>query len=557
MTDAPQPAGQPEAASPGIRRSSALLASGTLVSRVLGFVSAFLLATTLGTVGSGADLFTIANQLPNNIYAIVAGGVLSAVLVPQIVRAGLHADRGDAYINRLVTLGLVVFLVVGIAATLAAPLLVRLYAQSGAGDGDGLDPAQFALATSFAYWCLPQVFFYALYSLLGEVLNARNVFGPFTWAPALNNVVAIAGILLFAALYGTAPAHAEVDSWTTDRIVLISASATLGVAAQAFVLFAFWKRAGLRFRLDFRWRGVGLRETGKSAAWVFGMILVTQLAGIAQTNVASLAAGTGEASVAVLRYAWLIFMLPHGIITVSIVTAYFTRMSRHARDGDLDSLRRDIASSMRATGLIMMFAAIGLIAIAYPFAAMFGGGFPAVQAMALVLIAYLVGLVPFSMLFILQRTFYALEDTRTPFWCQVVQAVVFVAGMLVVAQLPTDRIAIGIAVVVTLAGVVQTAMCWVLLRRRLGSLDSRGILRDHVIYLVAMVPAAAVGALIVGLTGGFTAGGFAVSGVVPAGVVIVLAGSAMLLLYLVTLLLMRSTQLRHLLEPVLRRLRQR
>ncbi len=542
-------------AAPGIRRSSTLLASGTLVSRLLGFVSAFLLATTLGTVGSGADLFTIANQLPNNIYAIVAGGVLSAVLVPQIVRAGLHADNGEAYINRLVTLGLVVFLAVGVLATVAAPLLVGLYAQSGQGAGDGLDPQQFALATAFAYWCLPQVFFYAVYSLLGEVLNARSIFGPFTWAPALNNVVAIAGILVFAALYGVAPAHADVSTWTPDRIALISGSATVGVAAQALVLFAFWKRAGLRFRLDFRWRGVGLRETGKSAAWVFGMILVTQLAGIVQSNVASLAAGTGEASVAVLRFAWLIFMLPHGIVTVSIVTAYFTRMSAHARDDDLPSLRRDVAASMRSTGLLMVFSSAGLMALAFPLAAVFGGDFDAVQAMALVLIAYLAGLVPFSMLFVLQRTFYALEDTRTPFLCQVVQAAVFVVGMLLVAQLPTDRIAIGIAVTVTVAGVVQTALAWVLLRRRLGSGGSGAVLRAHGWFVLAAVPTAAAGVLVVGLTGGFTPGGFAVSGVVPAAVVLVLAGAAMLIIYVVTLIVLRNRDVMGLLGPVIRLVR--
>ncbi|WP_353988739.1 murein biosynthesis integral membrane protein MurJ [Ruicaihuangia caeni] len=543
---------------PSIRRSSALLASGTLVSRVLGFVSAFLLATTLGTVGDGADLFTLANQLPNNIYAIVAGGVLSAVLVPQIVRAGLHADGGAAYVNRLVTLGLVIFAVIGVIATLAAPLLVRLYAQSGEGMGDGLSQAQFGLAVAFAYWCLPQVFFYALYSLLGEVLNGRSVFGPFTWAPVLNNVVAITGILLFAMLYGTAPDHQSVETWTTDRVVLISGSATLGVAAQAVVLFAFWKRAGLRFRLDFRWRGVGLRQTGKSAAWVFGMILITQLAGIVQSNVASLAAGTGEASLAVLRFAWLIFMLPHGIATVSIVTAYFTRMSTHARDGDFVSLRADVAASLRTTGLIMVFSSLGLIAIAYPFAAVFGGGFKEIEAMALVLIAYLLGLVPFSMLFVLQRTFYALEDTRTPFLVQAAQAVVFVLGMLVVAQLPLDRIAIGVAVTVTIAGTLQTALAWVLLRRKLGTGGQSGtIVREHVRYTVAMLPAAAAGALIVWLLGGFQEGGFAVSGVFEAGAVMVLAGTVMALIYAVLLLLMRNRELLEFMRPVVARLRRR
>ena len=106
-----------------------------------------------------------------------------------------------------------------------------------------------------------------------------------------------------------------------------------GLAAQALVLFAFWKRAGLRYRPDFRWRGVGLGATGKAAGWVFGMVIVTQLAGIVHANVASLSAAGGEPSLAVLRFSWLIFMLPHSVVTVSLATAYFTRMSAHARDG--------------------------------------------------------------------------------------------------------------------------------------------------------------------------------------------------------------------------------
>ena len=172
----------------GIARASALLASGTLVSRILGFISGVVLAQTLGSYGTGANTFALANQLPNNIYAIIAGGLLSAVFVPAIVRASLHDDGGQRFVNRLVTLGIVVFVVAAVIATLAAPVLVNLYAQSGE---RGFSDDDLALAVAFAYWCLPQVLFYALYSLLGEVLNARGIFGPFTWAPALNNVVAI------------------------------------------------------------------------------------------------------------------------------------------------------------------------------------------------------------------------------------------------------------------------------------------------------------------------------------------------------------------------------
>ncbi|WP_167137496.1 murein biosynthesis integral membrane protein MurJ [Diaminobutyricimonas sp. TR449] len=542
----------------GVRRASALLASGSMVSRVLGFVSAFLLAATIGSFGSGANMFAIANGLPNSIYAIIAGGVLSAVLVPQIVRAGLNADGGEAYINKLLTLGIVIFAIAAIVATLCAPLLVQLYSQSATGDTGGISQEQFALATAFAYWCLPQVFFYALYSLLGEVLNARSVFGPFTWAPALNNVVAIAGIVAFALLYGAGQQlHEDAATWTPDRVALLAGSATLGIAAQALILFAFWRRAGLRFRPDFHWRGVGLRRTGKSAAWIFGMIVATQIAGIVQTNVASLAAADNDAaSVAVLRYAWLIFMLPHGIITVSIATAYFTRMNKHARDADLGSLRTDVAATLRTTGLLLVFSSIGLMAIAAPFGRIFAHNFAEAQSIAGVLTAYLVGLLPFSILFVLQRVFYSLEDTRTPFWCTLVQSVLNVIGFVLVQELlPLDQLAIGIAAVVTVSGTVQVILIGLLLGRRIPGMPVWQLLRDHLLFFAAMIPAAAAGVGVVTLLGGFSPSGFAMSGVLPAFVTIAAAGSVMAVIYGGILLLFRNPHARDFLAPVLRRLR--
>jgi len=164
---------EPDALPPrpaNVRRASLLLAAGTTVSRILGFVSAAVLAWTIGLNNASANAFAIANTLPNNILLLIAGGFLSAVLVPQIVKAGLHSDGGQRFINRLVTLGTVVFLAVTVLATLGAPLLVGVYTFAD----DALDSSGTALAVVLAYWCLPQIFFYALYSLLSEVLNARG-----------------------------------------------------------------------------------------------------------------------------------------------------------------------------------------------------------------------------------------------------------------------------------------------------------------------------------------------------------------------------------------------
>ena len=542
----------------GLARASALLASGTLVSRMLGFLSGVVLAQTLGSVGASANTFALANQLPNNIYAIIAGGLLAAVFVPAIVRAGLHDDGGQRFINRLVTIGIVVFLVAAAISTLAAPALVNLYTLSGT---NVLSDADRALAVAFAYWCLPQVLFYALYSLLGEVLNARGIFGPFTWAPVLNNVVAIAGLITFTVVFGAGAGESDAEQWTPAMIGLLAGSASLGVAAQALVLCLFWRRAGLRYRPDFHWRGVGLGAAGKAAAWTFGMILVTQLAGIVQSNIASLTAGSDNPSFAVLRYTWLIFMLPHSIAAVSIATAYFTRMSTHARDDNLDEVRNDLSTSLLTIGLITVFASVALIVLAFPFSRIFVAASPSsdtfaqVLSMATVLIAFLLGLVPFSMLHVLRLMFYALEDTKTPFFITVFQAVLFVAGALLCSLLPLQYIAAGLAAVTTLAGAAQTALAAILLRRRLHFTAAGLLTARHAVFLAAALIAGSVGALFAWLLGSSSRGGWALSSPVSAALAMAIAGLVMAVVYFAALLLARNPQALAFVAPLARRLR--
>ncbi len=539
--------------SPGLGRASALLAAGTLVSRVLGFLKVIVLANTIGQIASdSANAFALANQLPNNVYALIAGGILSAVLVPQIVRASVDAGAGERFINRLLTLGIVAFAALAAIATLAAPALVALYAQSSSGGARGFDPATMHLALLFAWWCLPQIFFYALYSLLGEVLNARQVFGPFTWAPVLNNVVAIAGLVVLSALFAGADPR-PASAWSPGLVAVLGGSATLGVACQALVLALFWRRAGLRYRPDFRWRGVGLGRTGRAAGWVFGMVLVTQLAGILQSRVSSLA--DSGASIAALQNSWLVFMLPHSVVAVSIATAYYTRMSGHATAGRLDAVREDLSASIRSIALVVVFGAAALMAVAFPLARVFESSFDNIAAMALVLVAYLIGLAPFSVQFVLQRAFYALDDTRTPFFVQIVQAALFSAGALACMALPSGLIGPGIALVTTVAGTVQMVVTAALLRRRLGRLDGSRILRGIVQHVLAAIVAGAAGAALVAALGGFSRGGFAVAGIPQALVAIVVAGIVMAAIYGGVLAAMRNPELRGAVGPLVRRVR--
>ncbi|GGF36978.1 murein biosynthesis integral membrane protein MurJ [Subtercola lobariae] len=531
-----------------IARSSTLLASGTVASRILGFLKAIVLVQAIG-VFTSANMFAIGNQLPNTIYVIVAGGALSAVLVPQIVRSALHSDGGKAYINKLVTIALLTLAVTTIIATILAPFLVSITAHA-------LPDDQAALATAFAYWCLPQIFFYGVYTILGEVLNAKNSFGPFTLAPIINNIIALAGLIAFIAVFGADPEGLRPLSWWTPQsIALLAGTATLGIAVQGLILFAFWRRVGLSYRPDFRWRGVNLGATGKIAGWSFGMILVTTLAGFVETNVVATASTTDTASVAVLGNAWLIFMLPHSVIAVSIATAYFTRMSESASAGELPKVRRDVSASIRQITVMMVLAAVVLVVVAYPFGRLMSDSTAGAAAIGDVLIAFVIGLPAFSILFVLQRAFFALGDTRTPFFTTVFQAVIFTIGSLaVLIFVPVQFRGVGVALMLSFAGILQTVLIAILIHRKLGG-GIRRTIESFAKDALAALPASIAGVVVFFLFGGASDGGFALSGRFQAVVVMVVIGAVMALVYALSLRVLRSSEFSDALAPILSRLR--
>lgn len=481
-----------------IQRASVLLASGTIVSRILGFIRAIVLAAAIGLVGSaGANMFGIANQLPNTIYAIVAGGVLSAIFVPQIVRASVAADGGAGYINKLLTVCIVLLGLTTVIATIAAPALTMLY-------GTQLDRASLELAIAFAYWCLPQIFFYGLYTVFGEVLNARKLFGPYTWAPVLNNLVGLLGLLAFMLVFGANPTGSwRPQEWTPGMIAMLGGTTTLGVVAQALILLAFFRQAKLRFRFDWHWRGVGLGTAGKLAGWTFGMLLLTTLAGIVETNVAGIASNANQASVAALTNAWLVFMLPHSVIAVSIATAYFTRMSEHASRNDFASVRADLGGAARGIGMLITLSTLVII-ICSPFigAVFMPDNQAGIVAFGTIVVAYVIGLLPFSLLFLVQRTFYTLGDTRTPFFYTLFQVVLICLGALAIAGLDPALIAPAIALLVTVAGILQLLVAGFILRRRIGGLGGRAVTVSFVRYAIAAVPTVLAGLAVVGVIGG-------------------------------------------------------
>ena len=505
--------------SSGLGRASAMLASGTIVSRILGFLRTFLLTIVLsGQSTVIGNALTISNQMPTSLYALIGGGLVSAVLVPQTIRASRGADGGVAYINKLVTIAIVAIGSLTVLLTIATPLVIHLTASN---------PTTYAVAVPFAYWAMPQIFFLGMYAVLGEVLNARKRFGAYTWAPVANNVVALATLGLFLAMFGAVPA-AAADPLPPLQSFVLAGGTTLGLAVQALTLALVWRRSGLHFRFDFHWRGVGLRATGQAAGWTFAMLVLTQAAGFLQVRVADVASGLGVASNFALSNAWLLFMLPHSIITVSLATAFYPRMSEHAAEGDTAAVRDDLSTSLRTVLFAIGLAAAVLLAAALSVSAIFSHTAEEASATAPVLIAYVLGLLPFTALYLVQRAFYALGDTRTPFRFTIAQLIVVVPGILLCALLPHQWIATGIAGVISIGGTVQLIVAVVLLRRHLGPLLDPYLAGTIRRVAVAGIPALVVGVLVLLALGGFS-GSWATSsrwGAVLASVIVALACTA-------------------------------
>lgn len=515
----------------GVGRASLLIGAGTLVSRVTGLLRSIVLVSAIGAAAT-ADAFFVANQLPNTIYMIVSTGILTAVIVPQIVRASQAADGGSAFISKLFTLGAVILLIVTGVSVACAPLLVDAYAPAFPDD-------QRTLAIAFAYWCLPQIFFYGFYALVGETLNARRVFGPFTWAPIVNNVVSIAGFGLFIVLFGGG--EWPVSAVTPEMITVIGASATLGIVLQATVLLLFWRHTGARLRPDFRWRGMGLRNIGQLAGWTFLMVLVTQLAALVQSIVYSTASDAHEPGQAIAGNAALLFILPYSVIALSIGTPYFTRLSEHVTAGRQSEVPKDVSASVRSITLLIVMSAAALAAAAVPASRVFTTSpDQAVQA-AIVLGGLLVGLIPIGILFTVQRTFYAYNDTRTPFVFTLVQAVIAAGLALVALSLPADIRTAGVALGQSLSILVQVILATVLLRRVVGDLKVRRWMLSLARFVLAAVPAGLVGWGVFLLLGGV--GGWTTSSQLLGAVGAAIIALAAAVIYVALLFVLRAPEL--------------
>ncbi|MBQ1091029.1 murein biosynthesis integral membrane protein MurJ [Streptomyces sp. B93] len=488
----------------GLLKSSAVMAAGTMVSRLTGFIRSALIVSALGTALLG-DTFQVAYQLPTMIYILTVGGGLNSVFVPQLVRAMKDdEDGGEAYANRLLTLVMVALGLLTLLAMFAAPLLVRALSNSVA-----TDPAANDVGITFTRYFLPSIFFMGVHVVMGQILNARGRFGAMMWTPVLNNIVIIVTLGMFLWVYGTAEhSGMQVTNIPAEGQRLLGIGILLGLVVQALAMIPYLRETGFRLRLRFDWKGHGLGKAAMLAKWTILFVLANQAGALVVTQLATAAVadtdipGTGFSAYA---NAQLIWGLPQAIITVSLMAALLPRISRSAAEEDGGAVRDDISQGLRTTAVAIVPLAFGFVALGIPMCTLIFGssGSGAATNMGYMLMAFGLGLIPYSVQYVVLRAFYAYEDTRTPFYNTVIVAAVNAsASALCFVLLPARWAVVGMAASYGLAYVIGVGVAWRRLRKRLGGdLDGARVLRTYARLSIAAVPAAMLaGAACYGIT---------------------------------------------------------
>jgi putative peptidoglycan lipid II flippase len=490
-----------------ILSSSAVMAAGTMVSRFSGYIRSVLLVAALGGL-LRADLFTIANTLPNMVYILLAGGIFNAVLVPQLVRAMKDdPDGGDAYGNRVITLAALFLAAVTVLLILIAPWLVGAYLDDAYQRPDRA--AHLDSVVDLTRWCLPQVFFYGMFVLVGQVLNARERFGPMMWAPIANNVISVAMLVTYLVVFGPAEGDELTAALSTGEEVLLGVGSTLGILVQLLILLPYLRAAGFRYRPRFDFRDAGLGHTLRLGIWTVLFVIVNQVAYLVVVKLASggTAAGGDGTGYTVYQNTFLIVMVPHSIVTVSLATAILPRLSAQAAEARLGDIGRTLASTLRTSlAVIVPFAAL-LPLLATDLATVlfgFGAGATTVDNFIPSLALFGPGLVFFTIHYLMLRGFYALEQTRRVFFIQcVISATNITAAVLLVRQAAPEQTSPALVTAYIASYVVGATLSYLVLRRVLGGLGTRALVRFAVrlLLVVAITVGVALGVLV--LLGGW------------------------------------------------------
>ncbi len=471
----PDPIGLPVEDSRGeFVRNTAVMSAGTALSRITGFLRLSAQTAAVGvTVSALGNTYTTANTTPNIVYELVLGGILTSVFVPVFVEWTQRHGRDDAWLlaDRVLTLALVVLGTVAILGAIFAPQIIQLYLVAS----DAPDKAQqVALGTFFLRWFMPQIVFYGIGAVATGLLNAERRFAVPMFAPILNNLIVIATFGVYAILLGSGTP--SVDHITAAEKTVLAAGTTLGVFAMTAALWPGLRRLGFRWRLRFDWNHPAIRRLGKLALWVIVYVVANQLAYIV---IIVLTGHFPPGGYQIYASAFILFLLPHSIFAVSIFTALLPAMSGRWADGDVEGLRTLFSRGLRDTIVVVVPAALAYIALATPIVRLLlqHGHANAADAdlIARTLRAFAVGLPFFSAFQLLTRTFYAMQDTRTPALVNVSAAAVNIGVDLLFIFGFGSGVA-GLALGHAASYLFATAVCLYLLRGRLGSIDGKRVL---------------------------------------------------------------------------------
>jgi putative peptidoglycan lipid II flippase len=533
-------------AEPSLARSTAVMATGTLLSRVTGLLRVTVLVATLGVGESRlADVYNVANTTPNIIYELVLGGILSSIFVPVFVEVRTTRGPRQAWhvARATMTIAFVGLGLLALATMATSSWIIRLYIHSGS-------PQERAeairLGGQLLAMFMPQVVFYGVGAVMTGLLNANRRFGVPMFAPILNNLVVIAVGLTFHVLVGRqVPQVGEV---TTGQKLLLGLGTTAGVAAMTLVQWPFLRRIGFRFHFVWNWRDRALRKMATLSAFTVGYVVTNQLGYLL---VPVLAYGV-QGGYTAYSTAFIFFQLPHGVFAVSVMTALLPPLSEHAVAADWDAFRSTLARGIRLTAAVLLPAALGYLALAGPIVRLLlehgvvtGAS---TELLTRVLVVFVLGLVPFSTFQLLLRAFYALQDTRTVFLVNLVAVGVNVVVDLLLFNLLPQRWKIpGLALGHATSYAVGSVLLFAFLARRVGGLEGGRILRSLGRMLAAGVAMAAIAALL-----GRAAGGLLAPGFLRDLVTVVVGVGAGLVSYLLLGRLLRIQELGLLLEVVRR-----
>ncbi|RZU72412.1 putative peptidoglycan lipid II flippase [Micromonospora kangleipakensis] len=477
--------------------NSAVMAIGSLVSRGTGFIRNLMVGAALGNLIGNA--YTTAQFLPNQVYEFLLGGVLTSVLIPVLVRRRkVDADKGEAYAQRLLTLAVISLAAAALIAVVLAPVLTALYASGKGGDYTGL-------VNNLSYLMLPMLFFTGVSALIAAVLNTRGHFAAPMWAPILNNLVVIATFGLYIVTFGARNLQPAELGW--GRILLLGGGTLLGVAVQAAGLLPALRKVGFRWKWRFDFRELGLRELAKLGTWMFCYVAVNQLGLFVVVNLLTRAAGEDNAGILIYNNVFLLLMMAHGIIAVSIITALMPRMSAAAADGRFRDVTADLSRGTRMVTAVLAPIAVCYAVLAGPISVVVFryGAFTGENATATstVLLVAAVGLVPFAISQLFTFAFYALPDTRTPALINipvVALRVLLQIGLFLAfsATFAAAGMMLGNAISYVAAAVISA----LLLRPRVGRIGLGGIMRTMGRVVLAALGAAAVGLIVVALLPG-------------------------------------------------------